>query len=368
MSKNAKDILKSMPASAVKRIEVITDPGAREDAEGVNAILNIVMMDSKKMDGITGTVNANCTSLEHLGLSSYLSTQIGKLIISLNYGYGNMSKKETKNNGFIHRQFVETGNTMESHSEGNNAGYVNFANIDASYEIDSLNLLSASFGGYFYKVDVDGGANIQQSDPMGNTLYSYREDYWLPSYGHHSWSGRFDYEHKTRRKGETLTLSYMLALTRQHHDQETNMSDLVDVPFAYTGFLQRSRERFTENTFQVDYIRPLWEGHRLEIGAKYIHRLNDSGNKLTYYQEPENPLSSTDFKHTTQVAAAYTDYFYSKDKWSVRAGLRYEYSHLKGKYRFPGWQKYLLYAYNLHFAESCTRKISVELNRAIRCS
>ena len=47
LSKNAKEILKSMPASMVKRIEVITDPGAREDAEGVNAILNIVMMDGR---------------------------------------------------------------------------------------------------------------------------------------------------------------------------------------------------------------------------------------------------------------------------------------------------------------------------------
>ena len=38
----------------VRRIEVITDPGAREDAEGVDAILNIVMMDGSKLDGLTG--------------------------------------------------------------------------------------------------------------------------------------------------------------------------------------------------------------------------------------------------------------------------------------------------------------------------
>ena len=56
LSKNAKEILKAMPASAVKRIEVITEPGAREDAEGVNAILNIVMMETKKMAGLTGSV------------------------------------------------------------------------------------------------------------------------------------------------------------------------------------------------------------------------------------------------------------------------------------------------------------------------
>lgn len=54
LTKNAKEVLKSMPASMVKRIEVITDPGAREDAEGVDAILNIVMVDGSKMQGMTG--------------------------------------------------------------------------------------------------------------------------------------------------------------------------------------------------------------------------------------------------------------------------------------------------------------------------
>ena len=52
LTKNAKEVLKSMPASMVKRIEVITDPGAREDAEGVDAILNIVMIDGSKMQGM----------------------------------------------------------------------------------------------------------------------------------------------------------------------------------------------------------------------------------------------------------------------------------------------------------------------------
>ena len=68
LSKNAKEVFKSMPASMVKRIEVITDPGAREDAEGVDAILNIVMVNGSKMSGITGVVSASYTSLNHPNL------------------------------------------------------------------------------------------------------------------------------------------------------------------------------------------------------------------------------------------------------------------------------------------------------------
>ena len=71
----------------------------------------------------------------------------------------------------------------------------------------------------------------------------------MPGYSHHSWNGRLDYEHKTRRKGERLTLSYMLALTRQHSDQENTYTEIVNAPFKYTGSLQTERERFTEHTF-----------------------------------------------------------------------------------------------------------------------
>ena len=331
LSKNAREILKAMPASAVKRIEVITDPGAREDAEGVNAILNIVMMDTKKMAGVTGSLTGSYNSLQYPSLGAYLATQLGKAILSVDYGYNYMSKKATTTNGHVERTFVSTGNTEVVDSRGTNPGYVHYVDVNASYDIDTLNLLSASFGGYFYKVDVQGGSDVTMCDRGGNPLYHYADDYWMPDYYHHSWNGRLDYEHKTHRKDEKFTLSYMLALTRQHSEQETNYVDALDIPFNYTGFLLNSREHFTEHTFQADYVRPLWEGHKFEIGTKYIFRQNSSDNAQHFYDAASTTTSDL-FDHTTQIAAAYADYIYHKGKWAARAGLRYEYSHMKGHY------------------------------------
>jgi len=331
LTKNAKEIFKTMPASMVKRIEVITDPGAREDAEGVNAILNIVMMDTKKMEGVTGSLSGWYKSLNSAGLGTTLTTQLGKAIVSVDYGYWNMPKKSTAHNNYKERTFVESGNKQQISSEGSNPGYLHYGDINASYEIDSLNLLSASFGGYFYKIDVQSEGSIAMSNALGNSLYSYTESSWVPSYNHNSWNGRLDYEHKTRRKGEMFTLSYMLALTRQHAEQEDNYTNMQNAPFNYTGLLVNKREHFTEHTFQADYIRPLWEGHKLEVGAKYIDRRNNSTSGQKYYHS-SLPATSTAFDHSTQIGAAYADYIYNKDKWSARAGLRYEYSYLKGSY------------------------------------
>lgn len=343
LTRNAKEILKTMPASAVKRIEVITEPGAREDAEGVNAILNIVMMGNKKMEGVTGSVSGSYNTLNNAGLGTYLTTQMGKAILSVDYGYNNMSKKMTANHGYTERTFLETGHTQQIVTEGKNPGHLHYMDLNASFDIDTLNLLSASFGGYFYKVNVQGSGTTSMLDDAGTPLYRYDNSYWLPSYNHHSWEGRLDYEHKMHRKGEQLTLSYMLALTRQHSKQEDHYTNMLNAPFDYTGMLLNSREHFTEHTFQADYVRPFATGHKLEVGAKYIDRRNSSRNGQEYYNALL-PSTMTAFDHSTQIAAAYADYLYSKGKWSARAGMRYEYSYLKGSYPDGdevGWDKHL---------------------------
>ena len=331
LTKNAKQIFKAMPASMVKRIEVITDPGAREDAEGVEAILNIVMVDGSKMKGMTGVVNAFYNTLRHPNLYASLTGQAGKLLVSADGGYGGMSRKETGNRNDVERTFVQTGNKMHNHYDGSSPGHVFFADINASYDIDTLNLLSASFGGYFYKLNVEGDGNTSMWTPDGQTqLYSYDNHNWMPGYSHHSWSGRLDYQHKTHRKGEQITLSYMLALTRQHTDDETTYSNLVNAPFGYTGYLQTARERFTEHTVQADWLRPLGRGHQIEVGMKYIDRSNTSQNTQQFYGLAGQ--TNRDFDHVTRVLASYADYIYQRERWSARAGLRYEYSYMKGSF------------------------------------
>jgi hypothetical protein len=371
LSKNAKEVFKSMPASMVKRIEVITDPGAREDAEGVNAILNIVMVDGSKMQGITGVVSAAYTSLNHPNIYASLTGQMGKLLMSVDYGFGGMSNRETENSTHTERSFLDTGNKMTLHSEGSNPGGIHYTNLNASYDIDSLNLISASFGGYFYKLDVKGDSWTAMNSATNQPVYSFSNHYWMPGYSHHSWNGRLDYEHKTRRKGERFTLSYMLALTRQHTDQENTYSDLMNAPFAYTGSLQTERERFTEHTFQADWLRPLGKGHQLEVGTKYIDRNNNSHNTQNFYGT--DLQMDDEFLHTTRVLAGYADYIYNREKWSARAGLRYEYSFMQGSYpdgkketfnkHLNDWVPQASLKYQLTDAQSLKLNYTTSINR-----
>ena len=371
LTKNAQEVFKAMPASAVKRIEVITDPGAREDAEGVDAILNIVTLANTSMQGITGVLSSSINTLGHSNFYSSLTSQLGKLMLSVDYGYNGMTRHDSYNRVENSRTYLDTGNTMLSGSEGFNPGDIHYADIDASYDIDSLNLLSASFGGYFYRLNVQGDGYNNMYNSVGGQLYSYNNSYWMPGYNHHSWNGRFDYQHKTHLDGERLTLSYMLALTRQHTDQESTYTELNNVSFPYTGWLMNERERFTEHTFQIDWLRPLGHGHQLEIGAKYIDRNNNSHSSQTFFGIDTD--TSDEFQHTTRVLAGYADYIFRAAKFSVRAGLRFEYSYMRGSYpdgkntafdkHLGDWVPQATLKYQLTDAQSLKLNYTTSINR-----
>lgn len=85
-----------------------------------------------------------------------------------------------------------------------------------------------------------------------------------------------------------------------------------------------------EHTVQLDYVRPLAKLHTMEMGLKYINRSNKSDSRMDYFGKEQNMISL--FNHDTQVAATYLSYLFHSERWSARAGLRYEYSYLKASY------------------------------------
>lgn len=365
-------ILKAIPASAIKKIEVITDPGAKYDAEGTTTILNIVMKDNAGMKGVAGSVNSAVSSKGGIDAGGSLTTQTGKLTMSVNYGYFYRPKKQQKGSTMSETTYGDSGERQVSHS--NQSGRMNFhyGNISASYEIDSLNLLSLSAGGYYYNLDIGVNSSEARYGRDGNTLYSFDQTVGMPLYDYYNINGRLDYQHKTHLDGEVLTLSYMGSTTRQNQNTDISFGNMVNVPFSYSGYEQRQREKFFEHTAQVDYVRPLGKHNKVEVGAKYINRSNKSNTTMDYNDEATEDMHSR-FNHNTQVAAAYAEWMASVGKWSLRAGLRYEYSHMKATYpdgsatgfskNLNDWCPSASVQYKMDDANTLMLKYSTSINR-----
>ena len=327
---NLKDILKAIPASTIKRIEVITDPGAKYDAEGTTAILNIVMMSSSKLQGVSGNVNSKIDSYGSVRLGTYLTTKVGKLTTTVNYNYANQNKKQTENYREEAYNYVKTGEQKREYGTNSTAATIHFGNISASYEIDSLNLMTASINFFGYKADANTQNTNERWDKNSLLIYKFDNNMTTPGYSDLNLGGRFDYQHKTHLDGEVLTLSYMLAATRPQTTFRQTYSNMVNFPVSYTSYDQNTRERFTEHTFQIDYVRPFGKHHKIESGTKYILRNNNSTSLMDY--QGTTPDMESKFKHKAQVAAAYLSYILTAGKWAARAGLRYEFTRMKASY------------------------------------
>lgn len=329
-SKNAKDIFQAIPASTIKRIEVITDPGAREDAEGVGAILNIVIDKDVNLSGVLGNVAIYADIQNAIPMPNvWFSSQLGKMVFSVNGGYYNSNHRETESRTHVDADYMTTGDHLSldmNQVSPSNGGWGDF---ELSYELDSLNLFNAEGNFYLYGDSPESDRLYEMYDNDGNLSYKYSQTTRYRRSRYHDIEGSFNYQHSTRRKNETITLSYQVSTTNQKQASTDEYVPIYNFVNPYSGINSDFDLNFIEHTFQLDWNRPLTDKQKLDVGGKAILRRNHSKNSREYvgYQSTYD-----DFSHNTDIAAVYADYRISLGKWSLRGGLRYEYSHLSAKF------------------------------------
>ena len=331
MSNNPKEVLKSMPANSIKKIEVITNPGPKYDAEGVGGILNIVTH-GQGIEGYTATFSGN-VSTRGAGGSAYATTKSGKLTVSGRYGYNYRNTPRSYSGGS--RQTI--GNITESSSdleyEGSSKGYGHSHNgsLEASYEIDTLRLITASFNLYGGSSNNNSDNSTVATSPLTSAqLYRYtRTGSSESSYG---WiEGGLDYQRSFSVPERLLTLSYRIETDPDKSDSYTDYQDMQAAD-GWENFLQRLKdqrndgsERTTEQTFQVDYTTPFAKHHNIETGLKYILR-NNSSEDDRYEEDAFDSEHSSHYKHRNDIFAAYLGYSLTVKKLSGRIGMRYEHT------------------------------------------
>ena len=345
MSNNPKEVLKSMPANTIKKIEVITNPGPKYDAEGVGGILNIVTVGSG-FEGYTATVSATGSN-RGVGGGLFGTVKVGKLTVSARYNYNHNSQPRSYSGSTLTVTDENPSSASANiESEGSSKSRSNFqsGSLEASYEIDTLNLVTASFGLWGNNYSSRGTSSTVGTSPLdGGGLYSYS----MPSHSRNSWfsiEGSVDYQRLFKVKDRMLTFSYRISTDPETSDSYTDYDDM-DAVADWQDYLQRlenqhndGSQRTTEHTFQLDYTTPIGKLHTLEAGAKYILRNNSSENdRYTMaatatgdYEFDED--HSSHYRHNNDIIAAYLGYGLKWKKLSGRLGLRYEHTIQDVKY------------------------------------
>ena len=326
-SSNPSMVFKSMPATAVKSIEVVTNPGAKYDAEGAAGVLNIIMnrqtpMASQSLNGYNGTIRVGVGTKQMSG-GAFLSGQQGKLSYSANVmtsynkpGTTTTEMEQMQDNGvqqlMTSTNDVKTPFTMGSLTLGYQLDPMSNINVTASLNSMSMNstgTTTTTMGGSPY----GNGFSYGSSTDMKNKNTSF--------------SGSVDYQRFLNLEHtQSLALTYQLTYSPTTTEMTSNFDSSFltsQSSFDLTDRYSENKDKTTNHIFQLDYTMPLGTGKTLSLGSKL--QLHDATSDAKYYlKDVYDPSSSSDYEYSNKILAGYGEFAGNWSKLGAKAGLRYE--------------------------------------------
>lgn len=330
-AQNPKEALKGFPGSLITKIEVITSPSAKYDAEGVGGIINIIT--KKKVVGYNGSVNLWANQIGWTNINTNVSAKLGKWGATAYYGnnFGNNIPGRSR----MVTQPLVPANFSRRELAGNRTmtNFWQWGNAEVSYEMDTLNTVA------FYG-NLSGGKNRHVLDQTITTAYATAPD----SISYYNLNSRFeqptssvgaDYIKKFSGNKEK---EFSIRLNGEFGTANTYLTSAMDNPVMDDRYVINNSEAINKQyTLQSDYILPLKGSQKLETGVKAILRKAASDFegrvKEDVNEEYRINLSNTDrFRYDQNVYSAYGSYNFKKGKTSFRLGARVEHTTVDGNF------------------------------------
>ncbi|WPQ60416.1 outer membrane beta-barrel family protein [Chitinophaga sancti] len=319
-----KNILKTMPASSIARIDVYTIPPARFDAEGAGGIINIVTIPKVK-DEYKGTISISENGpVGGPGAGGSFTLKKNQFGFSTFMG-GNFFNNPTTDNVTARTTLEETPKILTQSSKEKGNGRTGYVGVELSYEIDSLKLVTGKFNSndnhqennkYFESRQTTGGTPSQEYN-LANSVNN----------SSNGMDAGIDYQITGRKNsGRRLTFSYKYSTSNGYMENSGDISDTLN--FNMADYMQKNDQQTREHTAQVDYEYPK-NNLTIEAGVKGIFRDNKSEYKYYAYDdsskgfELQSDLSDL-FNYNQTVLAAYNSYIYNLKSWNFQGGLRME--------------------------------------------
>ncbi|WP_431136349.1 TonB-dependent receptor domain-containing protein [Psychroserpens mesophilus] len=313
-------LLRQIPSTSIKQIELITNPSAKYNPEGMSGIINIILHKNTTI-GFNGNINVGLTKeiFAKFNSSIDMNYRNGKFNFYGNYG-NNIGKYA--NYGFIERLDDESIQSFDSRN--NNKSHLYKLGVD--YYINDNNTVSFFTNQNLFNGIGDGSTGIQYIDqPLQLQNFDNDIDNVVSQY-----NGIFN--HKFKKEGEKIDLEVDYSEFSQ--DEIANFR-FTNIPFPpnYVDFVDTNRNQTVVN---LDYTNPLDDNTKLEIGAEA--RLfetnidyNSTGLSVNPLQDetPNNgdefiSTPNTDFTYKRDIYSLYVTYGKTFDKWSYQVGARAE--------------------------------------------
>lgn len=327
-------LLQQIPASSIEKVEVITNPSARYDAEGSAGIINIVLKRNTK-GGFSGMVNLTGGLPHEHNINTNL--RYNKNSWRIEGGY-NFQYEETDRLSEVFRTTTTQDSVGYLDQERNSFELErdhNF-NVGLEYRPSDRDMIFGEVRASISEESGDGridydylNANRVATESFFRTINESEED-WRIEY---SLGYERKYDDADRRLFSEFTYMLNTENTKQVNFQDYEMvSDGDSIP-------QSNRERQLADEFrqnyvgQIDYVHPFSDDFKGEIGAKSSIRFIRTGNAFSNFYATQGEFLNIDslrniFEYDEVVNAGYVSGTYDLDKWSFQGGVRAEHTML----------------------------------------
>ena len=319
---NIADALKLLPADAVEKVEVITNPSARYDAEGGGGIINIVLRKGKA-NGVNGSVMVNVGDPETYGTSINLNKKSDSYNLFSNFGYnyrnnpGNsMVDAEYFNPDGSTSRFIEEKRTNDRLSKGYNANFGIDLNLSKSLTWTNALTFRENTGEnpdnvFFNNFDASNNPTF-----VRNRLNDQESDEFSIEYSS-------NFIKKFKKEDHKLTVDIAVSQNREN-ELATITDQILGDPSSLEIEATSNKNNQQRNLIQTDYVLPIGKSGRFEAG----YRGSFQKNLTDFVVTPVSDFSNT-LEYVENVNALYTQYGSKINKFSYFLGLRFEDSHIE---------------------------------------
>ena len=331
---STQDALRTLQGDMIERVEVITNPSVRYDAEGSAGIINIILKKDKRK-GFNGAVNLRTGYPWMYGGSLSANYRLKRWNFFASYGFNNRSNvgggvnltkryNDIINGDTIFTQITDQTTERKMRRIGHNV------RVGADYYITDQDILSAAFMYRYGRLETHPVVEYYDEFPLfGTSSFDVRaEDYveYEPMY-----EATLSYDKTFERKGRSLKAEVRYFTNAEKSSSDINERVYPDkqMLFALDSLFQKTSNDQSMNNLQakIDYVHPFLQKAQWEIGGKYTLRNISSLSKVTQLEDTEYlPLENYcyDYEYREQVAALYTSLGNDWGRWSGQVGVRVE--------------------------------------------
>ena len=320
---SSNDALKQFPSESVEKVEIITSPSARYNAEGTAGIINIVLR-KNKLAGLNGSISSNVGDPKSYGFSGNINYRTEKINLFTNTGYSlssyeNPSISETEYytrgplNNFINEK---SSRNTERDSYYQNTGIEYFFSDKTSLVISYLTRNSDDEDITINNID----QNFQEEQKSSRRIEVENETDNTKEFS-------FNFTHEFINKAN-LTVDYQ---KEKSNEVEIGLiSNTQSIPnfIEYLGEKVKTDENQKSELYKIDYVLPIGEDGQFEMGYRKSNQFQNTDflveDESLNGQYIKNSNLSNNLYYREKINAFYTQYGNKKNKISYLFGIRVE--------------------------------------------